>query len=117
MTEGPQAIAYQGHSRAYLDLCGELCLVLKLDGAPLLLEVLVISVLAQPSQQVEVIDPGVCAQGLCDERGQARVAPGQPPPGCHAVRLVLELVGRQLIKVLQGATMPSQQLCMESCRL
>ena len=78
----------------HLDLGRQLGLVLVLDGAPLFLEVLVIRVLAQARQQVEVVGPGVCAQRLCDQGCQPRVAPGQPPPRRDAVRLVLELVGR-----------------------
>lgn len=85
-----------------------------LDGAPLFLKLLVIRVLAQARQQIEVIGPGVCAQRLCDQRCQPRVAPGQPPPRRDAVRLVLELVGRQLIEVLQVRSASWTFLILES---
>ena len=71
-----------------------------LDSAPLGLEGLVVSMLAQAGQEGGLVDPGVGAQGLCDEGCKPRVAPCQPPPWGHSVGLVLEFLRSELIEVL-----------------
>ena len=88
----------------YLDLHCKPLLLGKLDLLPLLVEVLVLSMLAQALQHVGLRDPFVTAQSLSDEASQLRVAPGQPPAGCHTVGLVLELLWCQVIEVLQQCT-------------
>lgn len=93
-------VGREGGVEAHLDLVGELFLGGVLDGAPLCLEGLVVGVLAQAGQQCGLVDPGVRAQRLRDELRQRRVAPGQPPPRRHPVRLVLELLRHHLIEVL-----------------
>ena len=66
--------------------------ILQLDGAPLLLEGLVIGMLPQAGQLVGLGDPLIAAQGLGDQLAQAGVAVGQPAAGRHPVGLVLELL-------------------------
>mmetsp|Transcript_1100 Transcript_1100/g.3068 ORF Transcript_1100/g.3068 Transcript_1100/m.3068 type:complete len:926 (+) Transcript_1100:706-3483(+) len=83
-----------------LDELRELGLLLALDRRPLGLERLVGRVLAQLLQALHVVDPAV-ADGVGDEGRQLGVAPRQPAAGCHAVGLVLELGGEDLVEVVQ----------------
>ena len=61
--------------------------------------------LLEPRQLVEVLDPLVAAQGLGDQLPQAGVAVGQPPAGGHAIGLVLELLGVNLVEVLEDGVL------------
>ena len=58
-------------------------------------------------KQVQILDPVIGAQGLRDERGQLRVAVGQPAAWGHAVGLVLELLREDLHEVLQAEMRPA----------
>ena len=84
----------------HLDQVRKALLVLQLDGPPLLLEGLVISVLPEAGQLISLGDPLVAAQGVGDQLAEAGVAVCQPAAGSHTVRLVLELLWEQLIEVL-----------------
>lgn len=52
-------------------------------------------------QGIQVVDPGLAAEGGGDELAQGRVAEGQPAAGGDAVGLVLELQGPQVGKLLE----------------
>lgn len=93
--------AAQGTQGAHLDLASQALLLSQLDLTPLGLELLVISMLAQPLQQVSLCDPLVSAQSLSDEACKLRVAVCQPPTWGHTVGLVLELFWGQIVEVLQ----------------
>lgn len=91
-------------SHWYLDLHCKPLLLGQLDLLPLLMEVFVLCMLAQALQHVGFRNPFVTAQSLSDEASQLRVAPGQPPAGCHTIGLVLELLWCQIVEVLQQCT-------------
>lgn len=102
----------------HLDLVSKALLLGQLDLAPLGLELLVISMLAQAFQKVGLRDPLVGAKSLSDETGKLWVAVCQPATRGHTIGLVLEFFWCQIIEVLHASFVfqslnlkPSIDLC------
>mmetsp|Transcript_12733 Transcript_12733/g.53542 ORF Transcript_12733/g.53542 Transcript_12733/m.53542 type:complete len:680 (+) Transcript_12733:784-2823(+) len=91
----------RGDAAALLEQRRQARLVCLLGRPPLLAERLVVDVLAQPGEQVEVRGPHGGAQRLGDGVGERGVAECQPAALRDAVGLVLELVGPELVEVLE----------------
>ena len=91
----------------HLNEVSKALLVLQLDGPPLLLEGLVVGVLPKACQLVGLGNPLVAAKGVGDQLAEAGVAVGQPPAGGHTIGLVLELLGEQLVEILEMSQQPS----------
>ena len=98
-----------------LDVRREALLVRALDRAPARLQLGVVGVLCEAAQLVRVLDPGVAAERLGDQRGELRVAEREPAARRDAVGLVLELLGEELVEVLWVVVVVVGLLLLDCC--
>ena len=100
------------HALRFLEVLGEAFLVLLLDGHECLLEFGVLCERFEFPEVVQILDPAV-ANLRRDQFRHGGVRLADPATRSHAVRLVVELFGPQLVEVLEERRL--QEVGVEGC--
>ena len=94
-----------------LEVFGELLLVSLLDGNELLHYLVVVLILFELLELVEICNPLVVAQKVCDEGSEVGIAGAEPSSRCNAVCLVGELLRIDVVPVLECLVL--EDVCVE----
>ena len=105
------AVGVQFDALCLFEIFGKVLLVSLLDGDELLHYLVIVLVLLEILEKIEVCNPLVAAEEVSDEVSELRIAGTEPSTGSYAVCLVGELLGIDVVPVLECLVL--EDVCVE----